>query len=142
MVVEKTRPPTTCHRGPDAPSAHRRPGYSLSGCTPAEPDSASPGSQNVALAGPQSNHHRTPELCLENPIEHRCPTSQYAFTGRAFFLVGRGKLVHFRLSAEDKKISRVHFLIEMNPPHCRLMDMCSRNGTYVNKCVVPTAHIH
>ena len=26
-----------------APLARRRPGYSLSGCTPAEPDSASPG---------------------------------------------------------------------------------------------------
>ena len=30
-------------QGPDAPLAHRRPGYSSSGCTPAEPDSASPG---------------------------------------------------------------------------------------------------
>ena len=33
-------------QGPDAPLAHRRPGYSLSGCTPAEPDSASPGNCN------------------------------------------------------------------------------------------------
>jgi hypothetical protein len=32
----------------DAPSAHRRPGYSLSGCTPAEPDSASPGAGSIA----------------------------------------------------------------------------------------------
>ena len=32
----------------DAPSAHRRPGYSLSGCTPAEPDSASPGTGSIA----------------------------------------------------------------------------------------------
>jgi hypothetical protein len=35
-------------QGPDAPSAHRRPGYSLSGCTPAEPDSASPGAKSIA----------------------------------------------------------------------------------------------
>lgn len=35
--------------GPDAPSAHRRPGYSLSGCTPAEPDSASPGRGSLSL---------------------------------------------------------------------------------------------
>ena len=34
---------TSPFQGPDAPLAHRRPGYSLSGCTPAEPDSASPG---------------------------------------------------------------------------------------------------
>src|SRR5438128_2562982 len=31
-----------------APSAHRRPGYSLSGCTPAEPDSASPGVESYS----------------------------------------------------------------------------------------------
>src|SRR5437879_12308332 len=37
-------------QGPDAPLAHRRPGYSLSGCTPAEPDSASPGIVNSILA--------------------------------------------------------------------------------------------
>src|SRR5262249_19288880 len=35
--------------GPDAPLAHRRPGYSLSGCTPAGPDSASPGTGNCSL---------------------------------------------------------------------------------------------
>src|SRR5438067_9458334 len=40
-------------QGSDAPSAHRRPGYSLSGCTPAEPDSASPGA--VSIAGTTSS---------------------------------------------------------------------------------------
>src|SRR5262249_35677360 len=44
---ETTRPPVQ-DQGPGAPSAHRRPGYSLSGCTPAEPDSASPGEDKVA----------------------------------------------------------------------------------------------
>ena len=37
-------------QGPDAPLAHRRPGYSSSGCTPAEPDSVSPGKGNCTLA--------------------------------------------------------------------------------------------
>src|ERR1700726_3890245 len=37
-------------QGSDAPSAHRRPGYSLSGCTPAEPDSASPGAGESSRA--------------------------------------------------------------------------------------------
>ena len=37
-------------QGPDAPLAHRRPGYSLSGRTPAEPDSASPGNVNSTRA--------------------------------------------------------------------------------------------
>ena len=36
------------HQGPDAPSAHRRPGYPLSGCVPAEPDSVSPGRGRLA----------------------------------------------------------------------------------------------
>jgi len=40
----KTRP-LTVRPGARAPLAHRRPGYSLSGCTPAEPDSASPGNR-------------------------------------------------------------------------------------------------
>jgi len=30
------------HQGPDAPLAHRRAGYPLSGCVPAEPESVSP----------------------------------------------------------------------------------------------------
>ena len=34
-------------RGLDAPLAHRRPGYSLSGCFPAEPDSVFPGRTNI-----------------------------------------------------------------------------------------------
>jgi len=37
-------------QGPDAPLAHRRPGYSSSGCTPAEPDSAPPGNNHFILA--------------------------------------------------------------------------------------------
>ena len=36
------------HQGPDAPSAHRRPGYPWSGCVPAEPDSVSAGRISLA----------------------------------------------------------------------------------------------
>src|SRR6516165_2782537 len=55
MVARNNAAPSPRDQGPDAPSAHRRPGYSLSGCTPAEPDSASPGADKVAylLAEPQ-----------------------------------------------------------------------------------------
>ena len=42
--------------GPDASSAHRRPRYSLSGCTPAEPDSASPGGFILARENRFENH--------------------------------------------------------------------------------------
>src|SRR5439155_15047366 len=44
----------------------------------------------------------------------------------------RSKRAHFRLPSKDRYFSRVHFLVEVNPPQCRLMDMGSRNGTYVN----------
>lgn len=33
----------------------------------------------------------------------------------------------------DQKVSRHHFLLEVNPPHARLRDLGSRNGTYVNE---------
>lgn len=52
---ESTAPDGFHHQGPDAPSAHRRPGYPLSGCVPAEPDSVSPGNLRVASAPPRHN---------------------------------------------------------------------------------------
>ena len=56
----------------------------------------------------------------------------FAFDRHDTFIVGRGKQAHFRLPREDEYFSRVHFLIEVNPPHCRLMDLGSTNGTHVN----------
>ncbi len=59
-------------------------------------------------------------------------------SGRAFtfdhhdtFIVGRGEDVHFRLP-DDPSLSRKHFLLEVNPPLCRLRDLNSRSGTRVN----------
>jgi hypothetical protein len=43
-------PENVCVPGPDAPLAYHRPGYSSSGCTPAEPDFASPGNDHFSLA--------------------------------------------------------------------------------------------
>src|SRR5205807_3868975 len=48
------------------------------------------------------------------------------------FLVGRSKRCHFQLDRKDMYFSRVHFMVEANPPLCRISDMGSRNGTYVN----------
>jgi len=56
----------------------------------------------------------------------------FVFDAHDTFLVGRSKRAHFRLPSKDRYFSRIHFLIEVNPPHCRLMDMSSSNGTYVN----------
>jgi serine/threonine-protein kinase len=56
----------------------------------------------------------------------------FAFEGHDTFLVGRSRRAHFRLPREDRYFSRIHFLVEVNPPSCRLMDMGSKNGTFVN----------
>jgi serine/threonine-protein kinase len=36
------------------------------------------------------------------------------------------------LPLKDKHFSRVHFMVEVNPPCCRLVDMGSTNGTRIN----------
>jgi hypothetical protein len=46
-------------------------------------------------------------------------------------LVGRGADCHVCI-ADDRRISRHQFLLEGVPPHARLRDLGSRNGTYVN----------
>jgi serine/threonine-protein kinase len=56
----------------------------------------------------------------------------FAFTEHDTFLVGRGVGVHFQPDKKDLYFSRFHFLVEINPPLCRLIDLGSRNGTRVN----------
>jgi serine/threonine-protein kinase len=56
----------------------------------------------------------------------------FTLVGHDAFLVGRSKRAHFRLPRHDRRFSRIHFLVEANPPACCLMDMGSRHGTYVN----------
>jgi serine/threonine-protein kinase len=56
----------------------------------------------------------------------------FEFREHDTFMVGRSKDAHFRLPFKDKTLSRFHFMVEVNPPSCRLMDMASRNGTLVN----------
>jgi serine/threonine-protein kinase len=56
----------------------------------------------------------------------------FTFREHDTFIVGRSKDAHFRLPFKDKTFSRFHFIVEVNPPFCRLIDMASRNGTRVN----------
>ncbi len=59
----------------------------------------------------------------------------FTFKERDRFLVGRSSRAHFRLKSEggkDLHVSRQHFLIDVNPPLCRLYDVNSRGGTFVN----------
>ena len=57
---------------------------------------------------------------------------EFSFDEHDNFIVGRGPQAHFRLPKMDRYFSRIHFMVEINPPFCRLMDMQSRNGTLVN----------
>ncbi|HEX5272353.1 MAG TPA: FHA domain-containing serine/threonine-protein kinase, partial [Gemmataceae bacterium] len=65
----------------------------------------------------------------------------FTLSGHDTFLVGRSKQAHFQLPARDKYFSRLHFMVESNPPRCRLTDLGSHNGTYVNGRRVQTADL-
>jgi serine/threonine-protein kinase len=54
----------------------------------------------------------------------------FSFAGHEVFLVGRSKQAQFHVN--DGYFSRYHFMVEINPPACRLTDLGSRNGTHVN----------
>lgn len=58
---------------------------------------------------------------------------QFVFSEHETFIVGRSNKAQFQLPVKDKYFSRLHFLVEVNPPLCRLLDLESRNGTYVNR---------
>ncbi len=66
----------------------------------------------------------------------------YTFREHDTFIVGRSKDAHFRLPLKDKYFSRFHFMVEVNPPFCRLMDMASTNGTFVNGRKVTTSDLN
>ena len=65
----------------------------------------------------------------------------FEFAEHSNFFVGRSKEAHFRIEDQGKFISRVHFMVEVNPPLCRLSDMGSTNGTLVNDRPVQTADL-
>jgi serine/threonine-protein kinase len=65
---------------------------------------------------------------IEGPHQGRT----FSFQEHDGFLVGRSAQAHFQLPKKDSHFSRIHFLIEFNPPHCRLLDLRSTNGTLVN----------
>jgi len=57
--------------------------------------------------------------------------AHFEFEDHDTFLVGRGTWAHLCLS-QDLHFSRHHFRIEIRPPDCYLIDLGSRNGTFVN----------
>src|SRR5438270_8084565 len=67
---------------------------------------------------------------------------EFSFARHDTFLVGRSRHAHFQLPIKDKYFSRVHFMVEVNPPQCRLIDMGSHNGTYINGAKLLYADLH
>lgn len=65
----------------------------------------------------------------------------FTFSEHSTFLVGRNPQAHFALPDRDPYFSRWHFLVEVNPPLCRLQDLGSRNGTMVNGVRVTAADL-
>src|SRR5262245_50388096 len=56
---------------------------------------------------------------------------EYLLKGSDTCVVGRSSHVRFSMH-QDPLLSREHFRVELNPPHCTLADLGSTNGTKVN----------
>jgi serine/threonine-protein kinase len=82
----------------------------------------------VAPAGPAAGTMRVTLTVAAGPHKDRT----FSFAGHDTFLVGRSVKAHFQLASKDRYFSRLHFLVEVNPPRCALLDLGSRNGTHVN----------
>lgn len=65
---------------------------------------------------------------------------KFTFDKHDLFLVGRSARTHLQL-AGDPHFSRFHFRLEVNPPSCYLIDLGSRNGTFVNGEEVKECHL-
>lgn len=66
---------------------------------------------------------------------------EFAFDRHDTFLVGRSTDAHLQLSYDDPYFSRRHFFVEVNPPRCRVVDLNSRNGVFLNGQRVETAEL-
>lgn len=55
----------------------------------------------------------------------------FSYEDHDTFMVGRMSDCHLCIE-DDTYLSRHHFIMEVNPPHARLQDLGSLNGTYVN----------
>jgi serine/threonine-protein kinase len=68
----------------------------------------------------------------------------FRFEGPGTFLVGRSGRAQFQLpsgAAGDLRVSHIHCLVELTPAACRVHDLNSHNGTYLNGRRVTTAEL-
>lgn len=58
---------------------------------------------------------------------------KFDFTHTDIFLVGRSSRAHLKFNpTADPAISRTHFLLNIRPPRATIIDLNSKNGTFVN----------
>jgi pSer/pThr/pTyr-binding forkhead associated (FHA) protein len=68
---------------------------------------------------------------------------QYIFDSRTTCLIGRNDDCHLSIPDEfDKRVSRYHCLLDINPPEIRIRDLGSLNGTYINKTKIGGRQSH
>ena len=82
-------------------------------------------------------HHPIPQAAASATIVLRVTAGphqgeEFVLDRHATFLLGRSAEAHCALPEKDPYLSRHQFLIEANPPACRLVDLKSKNGTKVN----------
>lgn len=81
------------------------------------------------------------EVVLE-PTEGPGSRDPVRLDGMGVIVVGRSGSAHYRLPKDDKRHSRLHFVVEFNPPICRVLDLGSRNGTLVNGHKIFSAELY
>jgi hypothetical protein len=100
---------------------------------------------DACSTGPDAEAAECEEGSFELVLEVICGPHKgrtFRFTAHDSFVVGRASSAHFRLPRKDPYFSRYHFMIEANPPRCRLVDLGSTNGTYVNSQRIQVGDLH
>ncbi len=78
-----------------------------------------------------------PEVTLKI-IQGKLIGKTFIFNSRDTCLIGRNKKCQIKIpdDKDHSTISRYHCLLDINPPHIRIRDSGSKNGTYVNnRCI-------
>ena len=79
----------------------------------------------------QTNRDNDPYRLHLEIVDGPHASQKFVFDHYDVFVAGRSKEAHLRLN-EDPHFSRFHFRLEINPPLCRLVDLQSTNGTFLN----------
>lgn len=67
---------------------------------------------------------------------------KFTFDSHDFFLLERTKTMHSQLGDKEKYVSRIQFVVEINPPRGRVVDMGNPSGTFVNNKRVNAVELH